>query len=113
MTIRRALGGAGQLNVTFAGAAKLRTELYIDSGDANENAQIFQNLVDRQVELEAAFGRALAWEKMPDRQAKRIADYREGQIENEELHPHFIDWLLDSLGRWLNALTVAERGPAR
>src|SRR5438034_653806 len=113
MTIRRALGGAGQLNVTFAGAAKLRTELYIDSGDATENAQILQNLVDRQVELEAAFGRALAWEKMPDRQAKRIADYREGQIENEELHPHFIDWLLDSLGRWLNALTVAERGPAR
>jgi hypothetical protein len=108
MTMRRALRGTAQLNVSFTGGARIRTELYIDSGDAEENAQIFQNLLNRQIELESAFGRALAWERMPDRRAKRIADYRDGQVDREQEHASYIEWLVDSLGRWLNALNTGE-----
>ena len=47
-------------------------ELYIDRGDAEENKRIFDEIHARKVEIEAAFGGTLLWERLDAKRACRI-----------------------------------------
>jgi hypothetical protein len=52
---------------------KARIEIYLDTGDAERNKQIFDKLHSRKEQLEEKFGERLEWQRLDDRKACRIA----------------------------------------
>jgi hypothetical protein len=99
---------------SFSQGDRLRVELYIDTGDADENMQIFERFRNRQGEIEQSYGAELSWEELPNRRACRIAAYKDGgcTILDRDRHEEFIDWLLSASARFRDALAVAPLAAA-
>jgi hypothetical protein len=94
-----------KLAVSFASQDRLRYELYIDTGDADENAAIFTRLREQQPPLQAFYGRPLEFEELPGRRACRIADYKYGaSILDRDRYDEYIEWLLDAGVRFRDTL---------
>lgn len=66
---------------SFVKGGKVRTELYIDTGDGSRNKAIFDALTSHREEIEGTFGEKLEWERMETKQASRVAAYRPGSID--------------------------------
>ncbi|QDS86211.1 hypothetical protein EC9_03710 [Rosistilla ulvae] len=72
---------------SFGARNRIRAEVYIDTGDADENKMFFDSLQKDREAIESQFGQQLEWERLDDKRASRIAVYRKGSIEDssEEL----------------------------
>ena len=72
---------------SFAQGSRVRTEIYIDAGDLDENKMFFDKLYEEKEKIETEFGQELEWERLDNKRACRIAVYRSGSIEDssEEL----------------------------
>ncbi len=101
--------GAG-FSMSFARGDRLRNELYIDGGASDVNLELFRLFEERASGLDAAFGRPLSYEPLEGRGACRIADYREGSIDDSASWPSYIDWFIDSGDRFRNALGIVRIG---
>lgn len=98
-----------QIVSSFGWQDRLRHELYIDTGDGEENLAIFEELRVRQPPLEAIYGRALEWEDLPGKRACRIADYQDGCTVTETTrHDEFIEWFIDAGVRLRESLAVTS-----
>jgi hypothetical protein len=76
----------------------LRTEVYIDTGDKDENKRLFDSLFSSRAEIEAAFGSPLSWERLDNRRASRIAAVHGVAIEaSEQELTEARDWTVTSL----------------
>jgi hypothetical protein len=64
----------------FPSGGRIRTELYIDSGDQVANKTAFDRLAGQRAAVEAEFGAPLIWERLDKTQASRIAHYGSGSI---------------------------------
>jgi hypothetical protein len=95
-----------RLSVSFGQGGSLRSELYIDTGDAEENLALFSGLRGRSEEIEAAFGGALDWQELPNRRACRIAWHGVGEVTNEEQHAAYINDLIEHTTRLHAAIPV-------
>jgi len=83
---------------SFAAGNRVRTEIYIDSGDADENKAFFDRLYADRESIESEFGDSLEWERLDDKRASRIALYRPGSIEDSSEHLQEIhDWGIQNL----------------
>ena len=60
---------------SFSTNQRLRVEVYIDTGDRDRNLAIFEALHQNRDEIERDIGTHLEWERLENRQAKRIAAY--------------------------------------
>lgn len=99
------------LNPVFAARRRLRHEIYIDTGEADTNDQLFQQLLDNRAALEAGYGRALVFEELPNRRACRVAEYRDdGDVSDIASHDAYIEWFLDAGQRLRRALAAVEFG---
>ena len=62
--------------------------------------------------FEAAYGRGLEWESLPNARASRVADYRaDAVITDEDEWPAFIDWLVDAgvrIRRALDSIDISQ-----
>ncbi len=58
----------------------LRAEVYLDSGEQDENKRVFKTLLAQREEIELEFGEPLSWEELDERRASRIGIYRETTI---------------------------------
>jgi len=97
------------LNPSFAQGARLRSEMYIDTGDKERNTAIFNHFLGRREQFEAVYGRTLEWEELPNARASRIADYRDdADVTYEDQHDEFIAWFLDAGERMRRALAAVE-----
>lgn len=105
--MRSPITGAS-LNFSFARGKRLRSELYIDTGDQEENDMLFAAFLEQREPLEQAFGRPLQFEAMEARRAARIAEYTEGDVAEEDHHENFITWFLDSGRRFRSALSAFD-----
>jgi Domain of unknown function (DUF4268) len=94
---------------SFAQGGKLRTELYIDFGDADANTTLFERLAKMKDEIEASYGAALVWEDLPGKQACRIADYGQGDVSNGDQFDEYIDWFFDTGTRLRTAVGAAAK----
>lgn len=96
--------GGPYYSASFAQGGKLRSELYIDYGDAESNSKLFDALAAHKAEIETAYRGDLSWEELPDRRASRIADYAPGDVGNADDFDHYIDWFFDTGSRLRSAI---------
>lgn len=77
-------------SASFANGGRLRTEIYIDLGDAEKNYAALQTLRREQDRVADRFEEPLVWETLDGRRACRVAVYRAGSIEDsaEEVEGH-------------------------
>jgi Domain of unknown function (DUF4268) len=95
-------------SVSFASGGRIRTELYIDSGDGEENSELLRVLQAKKSTIEAVHGSTLSWEDLPGRRACRIADYAHGDVNNTDQHDAYIDWFLDAGTRLRRAFAAVD-----
>ena len=68
----------------------------------------FDALREQREPIESAYGRELSWERLDSRKASRIADYRDGTVENTGNYDEYITWFIDAGDRTRAAIaTVA------
>ena len=82
----------------------VRTELYVDSGEADSTRLVYDALSEHRADIEALYGGSLEWEPLPDRRACRIAAYTPGDVTQADQHEAYIDWLIDTGTRLRHAL---------
>jgi len=92
---------------SFAAGGRLRSELYIDLGEAEANTALFEALLEHQVALEEVYGAPLIWEELEGKRACRIADYGDGDVANIEQHDAYIDWFFERGKRFRQAIEMA------
>jgi len=69
---------------SFAQGKRMRTGLYIDTGDLDKNKKLFDWLHERTETIENNFHEKIDWERLDDKRACRIIVYRPGSIEDTE-----------------------------
>lgn len=92
--------GAGVSGLEFAWVfhdeTEFAVELYIDTGEADRNTEIFEALKEEQATIEADIEDDIVWEPLPERRACRIKIPRAGAGPVEDLSPRergeLIDW---------------------
>jgi len=90
--------------LSFVAGGRMRSDFFIDLGSPETSMAQFEALQAQQAFIETRYGRALSWERLPDRGAYRIADYSEGEITSTEDYPFYIDWMVDAQERLREAL---------
>lgn len=77
------LSGLFQYSTSFASKNRVRAEIYLDSGDQIQNKQLFDFLHGKKEEIERSFGEELAWERLDEKRASRVAIYIDGSIRTD------------------------------
>lgn len=90
--------------IVFSSSDRMRSELYIDSGDSETTTQIFDRFLDARDAIEQVFQGSLDWEHLPNKRGRRISSYREGQPRDAAAYPEFVDWALVTQARMREAL---------
>jgi hypothetical protein len=102
-------------SLSFAMGSRVRAEVYIDVGDADENSAIFDGVMQEKERLEREFGEELGWEPLEEKRACRVAIHRPGNIDDqpavlEEIEEWGIEKLLKFKGVFGPALERLVRG---
>jgi hypothetical protein len=86
---------------SFAQGNRVRTEVYIGSGDTEANKRIFDALHAQRAAIETAFGEPLSWERLDGKQASRVAIYADGSIEMDSKKLESCqNWIIERLLRF-------------
>jgi hypothetical protein len=93
-----------RINMGFRSQQRFGAELYIDTGDADENRAIFDQLLAQRPEIEQAYGRSLLWEEMEGKRACRLDDYRPGEVTQIDHYDEYTDWAFDAYRRFRRAV---------
>lgn len=99
--------GSGISGVPFTFAiskAYARVELYIDTGDKDENKKLFDYLHQSKEAIEAAFGEAMTWERLDDKRASRISSSIDKNSYDRENWDFIITELTERMVRFEKAL---------
>jgi Domain of unknown function (DUF4268) len=72
-----AAGPFGFYDVAFTANGAVRAGLYLDMQERTATKRLFDDLHAERLAVETAVGRSLSWERLDDRRASRIVDYRE------------------------------------
>lgn len=102
--------GAGKTGLSFSYVVwlkeKVAVELYIDTGDREQNKAIFDRLYAQRERIEQEFGCPLQWERLDGRRASRVRYVLEGGglEDGEERWPDIQDAMIDAMDRLARAL---------
>lgn len=94
------LGRTGVVNnVAFGwedGTSVLRSEVYIDTGDAAQNKRIFDALHAERPAIDAEFGEALIWARRDEIKHSKIYVKRPGSLDDApDTLPDYRDWFVE------------------
>jgi len=77
-----------------------RIEVYIDTGDRDQNKRIFDKLQERREQIEAVFGEDMDWQRLDNRKASRIAwEISGGGLADEASWPELQVRMIDGMVR--------------
>jgi hypothetical protein len=89
----------------FSRRARFRVELYIDTGHQKRNKRIFDGLYANRDSVHDTLGTLIAWERLSEKRASRIAWYRPGTItDNEATLNQVRRWAVSAMVQFHNVL---------
>lgn len=85
-------------DMSFAMGNRIRVDLYIDLGDSLKNKLFFDILLRDKDIIEKEYGNKLEWERLDGKRSCRIAIYRDGSIDANEIQLKEIEkWSTENL----------------
>ena len=80
------------VGTAFTGDGHFRVELYIDTGNKEQNKRAFLELKESKLLIEEGVGEPLDWTEIPDRRASRISLLQNGTIDDtpEQLQEYIV-----------------------
>jgi CBS domain-containing protein len=70
--------------IAFSTKRRFRVELYIDSGNQEQNKRVFDLLYNQKEKIEERVGKPIEWERINSKRASRIAVYHDGNINDSD-----------------------------
>lgn len=96
-----------RLGFSFAQNDRIRTEVYIDSGDRDANKALFDSLHDKAHQIETSVDHPIEWERLDNRRASRIGIYRPGTVGDTDDWANYVEWLIEYGERLRTAVSEA------
>ena len=85
-------------SISFTQGGRIRSELYIDGGDADWNLQTLRGLRAEESAIQEEFDEPLVWEELATKRACRVACYRTGSIgDSPEARVQLQGWAIQQL----------------
>jgi hypothetical protein len=109
-----AAGPFGFYDVAFTANGAVRAGVYLDMQERTATKRLFDDLFAERLAVETAVGRTLSWERLDDRRASRIVDYREVRdLDNLEERLALADWAAETVVKLMEALDDRLRSTAQ
>jgi hypothetical protein len=109
-----AAGPFGFYDVAFTAVGAVRAGIYLDMQERDATKQLFDDLHAERFGIETAVGRVLSWERLDDRRASRIVDYRDlRDLANLEACRAAAEWAADTVVKLMDALDGRLRNTAQ
>lgn len=109
-----AAGPFGFYDVAFTANGAVRAGVYLDMQERTATKRLFDDLFAERLALETAVGRILSWERLDDRRASRIVDYREVRdLDNLQERRALADWAAETVVKLMEALDDRLRSTAQ
>jgi hypothetical protein len=109
-----AAGPFGFYDVAFTANGAVRAGVYLDMQERTATKRLFDDLFAERLAVETAVGRILSWERLDDRRASRIVDYREvrdlGSLQDRRA---LADWAAETVVKLMEALDDRLRSTAQ
>ena len=109
-----AAGPFGFYDVAFTANGAVRAGVYLDMQERTATKRLFDDLFAERLAIETAVGRILSWERLDDRRASRIVDYREVRdLGNLQDRRALADWAAETVVKLMEALDDRLRSTAQ
>jgi hypothetical protein len=109
-----AAGPFGFYDVAFTANGAVRAGVYLDMQERTATKRLFDDLYAERLAVETAVGRILSWERLDDRRASRIVDYREvGDLGSLQERRDLADWAAETVVKLMEALDDRLRSTAQ
>ncbi|HET6814797.1 MAG TPA: DUF4268 domain-containing protein [Actinomycetota bacterium] len=109
-----AAGPFGFYDVAFTANGAVRAGVYLDMQERTATKRLFDDLFAERLAVETAVGRVLSWERLDDRRASRIVDYREvHDLDNPQERQVLADWAAETVVKLMEALDDRLRSTAQ
>jgi hypothetical protein len=109
-----AAGPFGFYDVAFTANGAVRAGVYLDMQERTATKRLFDDLSSERMAIETGVGRILSWERLDDRRASRIVDYRDvrdlGDVEEQR---SAAEWAAETVVALMDALDSRLRSTAQ
>jgi hypothetical protein len=106
-------GPFGFYDVAFTANGAVRAGIYLDMQERTSTKRLFDDLFAERLAVETAVGRILSWERLDDRRASRIVDYREVRdLGSRDERRVVADWAAETVVKLMEALDDRLRSTA-
>ena len=84
--------------------SEIRVEFTFGRADAEENKWLFDRLIEKKDQIEAAFGHEITWLRLDDKKASRLQYGVPCEGYNRENWPEYVAWHVEHMRKWEAAL---------
>jgi hypothetical protein len=109
-----AAGPFGFYDVAFTANGAVRAGVYLDMQERTATKRLFDDLSSERLAIETGVGRILSWERLDDRRASRIVDYREVRdLSDIDEQCAAAEWAAETVVALMDALDGRLRSTAQ
>ncbi|HZD38680.1 MAG TPA: DUF4268 domain-containing protein, partial [Actinomycetes bacterium] len=109
-----AAGPFGFYDVAFTANGAVRAGVYLDMQERIATKRLFDDLEAERLAIETGVGRILSWERLDDRRASRIVDYREVRdLADIDEQCSAAEWAAETVVALMDALDGRLRSTAQ
>jgi hypothetical protein len=109
-----AAGPFGFYDVAFTANGAVRAGVYLDMQERTATKRLFDDLSSERMAIETGVGRILSWERLDDRRASRIVDYRDVRdLGDAEEQRSAAEWAAETVVALMDALDGRLRSTAQ